>query len=199
MVSSFTDRARVSHSGWATAQNEVPKNSNMSPSPIVIASYMNCVYRRSMNISHQGLWLQLGGALQLESASRIGRAIHSHRLLPLDLHSHRLLTIYSERILTISHHPAWVCTKLWIHFRQTSCRLRRAGCCWACCAQTGAGLLKEQRKHVQSFLLPGSNWGVWHPSLEDWHVRHHTQSHGVCALQVFVYGNGNLWKWKCSQ
>ena len=46
----------------------------------------------------QGLWLQLGEALQLESASRIGRAIHSHRwvtyIYTLTQVAHNLLWTY---------------------------------------------------------------------------------------------------------
>ena len=42
---------------------------------------------------------------------------------------------------------------------------------------------------LMKLFSPGSNWSVWHPSLEDWHHGHHTQSHGVGAIQV----NRDLW------
>ena len=34
------------------------------------------------------------------------------------------------------------------------------------------------------FPDPGSKRGFWHTALEDWDHGYHSQSHGVCALQV---------------
>ena len=34
------------------------------------------------------------------------------------------------------------------------------------------------------FPDPGSKRGFWHTALEDWDHEYHSQSHGVCALQV---------------
>ena len=53
------------------------------------------------------------------------------------------------------------------------------------------------------FPDPGSKRGFWHTALEDWDHGHHSQSHGVCALQVSagvfnVHCTKNLW-WRWSQ
>ena len=87
-------------------------------------------------------------------------------------------------------HSAWVCAKLWIRFCKASSCVRWARCRWACCPQAGAGLSWQNCFDFWKYFCPtGCNWSVRNPSVEDRDLGHHTQSHGVGAIQV----NRDLW------